>query len=43
MESVSCSPSTRFDDDQTETRPRVKVVLNWFDEIEERIKGAGSR
>ena len=31
------------DDDQTETRPRVTVVLNWFDEIEERIKGSGSR
>jgi Tol biopolymer transport system component len=30
-------------DDQTETRPRVTVVLNWFDEIEERIKGAGRR
>ena len=30
-------------DDQTETRPRVTVVLNWFDEIEERIKGTGSR
>ena len=30
-------------DDQTETRPRVTVVLNWFDEIEERIQGAGSR
>jgi hypothetical protein len=30
-------------DDQTETRPRVTVVLNWFDEIEERIRGAGSR
>jgi hypothetical protein len=32
-----------MDDDQSETRPRVTVVLNWFDEIEERIQGAGSR
>jgi hypothetical protein len=30
-------------DDRTETRPRVTVVLNWFDEIEERINGTGSR
>lgn len=31
------------DDDQTETRPRVTVVMNWFDQIEERIKESGSR
>jgi hypothetical protein len=29
-----------IDDDQTETRPRVTVDLNWFKKIEERI---GSR
>ena len=30
-------------EDQVETRPRVTVVLNWFDEIEKRIAGSGRR
>jgi Tol biopolymer transport system component len=30
-------------DDQTETRPRVIVVMNWFDKIEERTRESGSR
>jgi serine/threonine-protein kinase len=30
-------------DDQTEKRPHLTVVLNWFDEIEQRFEGAGSR
>jgi Tol biopolymer transport system component len=32
-----------IDDDQAETRPRVTVVLNWFDEIERRNAGGGRR
>jgi len=32
-----------IDDDQAETRPRVTVVLNWFDEIEKRNAGGGRR
>ena len=32
-----------IDDDQVETRPRVTVVLNWFDEIEKRNAGGGRR
>jgi hypothetical protein len=31
------------DDDSSERRPRVTVVLNWFDEIEKRIAGNGRR
>ena len=32
-----------IDDDQAETRPRVTVVLNWFDEIEKRNAGGGRK
>ena len=32
-----------IDGDQGETRPRVTVVLNWFDEVEKRTAGGGRR
>ena len=34
--------SEAADDETVETRPRVTIVLNWFDKLEQRLKASGS-